>query len=153
MFILGASFTYTGQILCKSQQLAVGHALPELPSSFLPSLSNCLLFKSCRCPYPAPKHLKFISQQVLSSWGKEKQVDTFKTWKGVCLPPECFQSQPPNTESSCAQVPRQVQGSLEVTQWPLFQAEGEEKGANTGEPGEGSTGGGALISGRKSPAG
>ena len=64
-------------------------------------------------------------------------MDTFETWKVVHLPPGCFQSQPLNTEPSCAQAPRQVLGSLEETQLPLFQAEGEEKGANTGESGEG----------------
>ena len=53
--------THTGQALCKSQKLAVGHTLPELPDSFLPPLTNCLLFKSCRCPNPPLKHLKFIS--------------------------------------------------------------------------------------------
>ena len=56
--------SYTGQAWCKSQQLAVGHAVPELESSFLPSLSNCLLFKSYMCPYSdalPPPHLKFIS--------------------------------------------------------------------------------------------
>ena len=64
-------------------------------------------------------------------------MDTFETWKVVHLPPGCFQSQPLNTEPSCAQAPRQVLGSLEETQLPLFQAEGEEKGANTGQSGEG----------------
>ena len=81
-------------------------------------------------------------------------MDTFETWKVVHLPPGCFQSQPPNTEPSCAQAPRQVLGPLEETQLPLFQAKGEEKGANTGESGEGGTGKeGCLISGRRSPAG
>ena len=65
-------------------------------------------------------------------------METFETWKVVHLPPGCFQSQPPNTEPSCAQAPRQVLGSLEETQLlPLFQAKGEEKGENTGESGEG----------------
>ena len=59
-------------------------------------------------------------------------MDTFETWKVVHLPPGCFQSQPLNTEPSCAQAPRQVLGSLEETQLPLFQAEGEEKGAKKG---------------------
>jgi len=63
-------------------------------------------------------------------------VDTFETWKVVHLPPGCFQSQPPNTEPSCAQAPRQVLGCLEETQLPLFKAKGEEKGENTGESGE-----------------
>ena len=67
-------------------------------------------------------------------------MDTFETWKVVHLPPGCFQSQPLNTEPSCAQAPRQVLRSLEETQLPLFQAEGEEKGANTGESGEGGIG-------------
>lgn len=35
-----------GQVLWELQQLPIGHVLPELPSSFLPSLSNGLLFKS-----------------------------------------------------------------------------------------------------------
>ena len=64
-------------------------------------------------------------------------MDTFVTWKVVHLPPGCFQSQPPNTEPSCTQAPRQVLESLEETQLPLFQAKGEEKGANTGQSGEG----------------
>ena len=75
-------------------------------------------------------------------------MDTSETWKVVHLPPGCFQSQPLNTEPSCAQAPRQVLGSLEETQLPLFQAEGEEKGANTGESGEGGIGKeGALSQG------
>jgi len=74
-------------------------------------------------------------------------VYTFETWKFVHLPPECFQSQSPKTESSCAQAPRQVLGSLEETQLPLFHAKGEEKGANTGESGGGGykEGGGAHL--------
>ena len=67
-------------------------------------------------------------------------MDTFETWKVVRLPPGCFQSHPLNTEPSCAQAPRQVLGSLEETQLPLFQAKGEEKGDNTGESGGGGAG-------------
>ena len=79
-------------------------------------------------------------------------MDTFETWKVVRLPPGCFQSQPLNTEPSCAQAPKQVLGSLEETQLPLFQAKGEEKGENTRESGErGIRKVGGLISG--SPAG
>ena len=115
--------------MCESQQLAVGHTLPELPSSFLPTLSNCLLFKSCGCPNPPLKHLKFISHYVLSPRGKENQVDTFETWKIVHLPPGCFQSQSLNTEPTCARAPRQVLGSLEETQLPLFPAECHDSGA------------------------
>ena len=81
-------------------------------------------------------------------------MDTFETWKVVHLPSGFFQSQPPNTESSCAQATRQVLGSLEETQLLLFQAKGEEKGASTGESGEEEIRKGAgLISGRRSPAG
>ena len=137
--------------MCESQQLAVGHTLPELPSSFLPSLSNCLLFKSCRCPNPALKHLKFISHYVLSPRGKENQVDTFETWKIVHLPPGCFQSQSLNTEPTCARAPRQVLGSLEETQLPLFPAEGRRGERSQERRGEGQ--GWGFISGRKSPAG
>ena len=78
-------------------------------------------------------------------------MDTFETWKVVHLPPGCFQSQPLNTEPSCAQAPRQVLRSLEETQLPLFQAEGEEKGANTGESGEGGEEEGSFQ--EESPAG
>ena len=49
--VLGAPFTHIGQALCKSQQLAVSHALPDLASSFLPPLSSLLLFKSYTCPH------------------------------------------------------------------------------------------------------
>ena len=75
-------------------------------------------------------------------------MDIFETWKIVHLPPGCFQSQPPNTEPTCAQAPRQVLGSLEKTQLLLLQPEREEKGANTGESGEGGIGKeGALSQG------
>ena len=62
-FILKAPFTHTGQSLYKSQQME-SKLFPELTSSFLPSLSNCLLFKWNMCPYSdalPPPHLKFIS--------------------------------------------------------------------------------------------